>query len=60
MDICCLTVKFIHTHLLNGSQQVRDIASVGSEKKEINTKKKASATIALAFELIDESMRKFN
>ena len=39
---------------------MRDIASVGSEKKEIRRKKKASATIALAFELIDESMRKFN
>jgi len=39
---------------------VRDIASVGSEKKEINTKKKTSAIVALAFELIDKSMRKFN
>jgi hypothetical protein len=39
---------------------VRDIASVGSEKKEINTKKKVSARIALAFELIDESIIKFN
>jgi hypothetical protein len=39
---------------------VRDIASVGSEKKEINTKKKVSAILALAFELIDESMIKFN
>jgi len=39
---------------------VRDIGSVGSEKKEINTKKKASAIVALAFELIDESIRKFN
>ncbi|MEG4858201.1 hypothetical protein QUA83_12555 [Microcoleus sp. K1-B1] len=39
---------------------MRDIASVGSEKKEINTKKKTSAIVALAFEVIDESMKKFN
>ena len=39
---------------------MRDIASVGSEKKEIRRKRKASATIALAFELIDLWMRKFN
>ena len=53
-------VKFLHTHLLGGTQQVRDIASVGSEKKEIRRKRKASAIVALAFELIDESIRKFN
>jgi hypothetical protein len=53
-------VKFLHTHLLGGTQQVRDIASVGSEKKEIRRKRKARATIALAFELIDQWMRKFN
>jgi len=35
---------------------VRDIASVGCEKKEINSKKKASAIVTLAWELIDESM----
>jgi hypothetical protein len=39
---------------------VRDIASVGSEKKEINIKKKTSAIVALAFELIDQWRRKFN
>ena len=39
---------------------MRDIASVGSEKKEINSKRKARATIALALELIDLWMRKFN
>jgi len=53
-------VKFLHTHLLGGTQQVRDIASVGSEKKEIRRKRKASAIVALAFELIDQWMRKFN
>jgi len=39
---------------------VRDIASVGSEKKEINRKKKASAIVALAFKLIEDSSIKFN
>jgi hypothetical protein len=39
---------------------VRDIAPVGSEKKEIKRKKKANAIVALAFELIDQLMRKFN
>ena len=39
---------------------MRDIASVGSEKKEIRRKRKASAIVALAFELIDQWMRKFN
>ena len=53
-------VKFIHIHLLGDNQQVRDIASVGSEKKEISRKRKASASVALAFELIYQWMRKFN
>jgi hypothetical protein len=35
---------------------VRDITSVGSEKKEINSKKKASAIVTLAWKIIDESM----
>jgi hypothetical protein len=35
---------------------VRDIASVGSEKKEIRRKRKASAIVTFAWELIDESM----
>jgi hypothetical protein len=39
---------------------MRDIASVGSEKKDIRRNRKARATIALAFELIDEWRRKFN
>ena len=39
---------------------MRDVASVGSEKKEIRRKRKARATIALAFELIDQWRRKFN
>jgi hypothetical protein len=39
---------------------VRDIACVGSEKKEIRRKRKASAIVALAFELIYQWMRKFN
>jgi hypothetical protein len=39
---------------------VRDIASVDSEKKEIRRNTKARAIVALAFELIDQSMRKFN
>jgi len=39
---------------------VRDIASVGSEKKEIRRKRKASAIVTLAFELIDQWRRKFN
>ncbi|WP_445250697.1 hypothetical protein [Microcoleus sp. OTE_8_concoct_300] len=38
---------------------MRDIASVGSEKKEIRRNRKASAIVALAFELIDQWMRKF-
>ena len=39
---------------------MRDIASVGSEKKEIRRKRKARAIVALAFELIDHGIRKFN
>jgi hypothetical protein len=39
---------------------VRHTASVGCEKKEIRRKRKASAIITLAFELIDQWRRKFN